>query len=66
MKDKLEETVQVIADTYKKRGGLSEWDMPWVLADARAIVRALQKKRLTYVEGYNKGRLDYIESMGDS
>lgn len=62
---KREEVIQTIANTYKRRGGLSEWDMPWILEDARAIVRALEKKGLTYEAGYNKGRLDYIDSMGD-
>jgi len=41
-----EEAVQTIAYTYKRRGDLSDWDMPWVLEDARAIVRALEKKGL--------------------
>lgn len=59
---KREETIQTIAKTYKRLGGLSEWDMPDVLVDARAIVRALEKQGLTFDAGYHKGRLDSIDS----
>lgn len=44
--NKREEAIKTVANTYKRRGGLSEWDMPWVLKDARAVVRALEKKGL--------------------